>query len=69
MADYGSQNTARYLMAKFMALKEIKPQIDLLALVVFYQGPKCKLEEVKRNFKKFIKSIYDFLWFKILIFI
>ena len=62
MAGYGSQNTARYLMVKFRVLKEIKPKIDLLDLVLFYQGPECKLDEVKRNFKKFIiKPIFHFL--------
>jgi hypothetical protein len=45
-----------------MVLKEIKPKIDFLDLVLFYQGPECKLDEVKRNFKKFIiKPIFHFL--------
>jgi hypothetical protein len=45
-----------------MVLKEIKPKIDFLGLVLFYQGPKCKLDEVKRNFKKFIiQPIFHFL--------
>jgi len=45
-----------------MVLKEIKPKIDFLDLVLFYQGPECKLDEVKRNFKKFIiQTIFHFL--------
>ena len=63
--DYGwlwKPKYSKVFNGKVLWFSEIKPKIDFLDLVLFYQGPKCKLDEVKRNFKKFIiKPIFHFL--------
>ena len=56
------QKYSKVFNGKVLWFSEIKPKIDFLDLVLFYEGPECKLDEVKRNFKKFIiQPIFHFL--------